>query len=107
DDNNDCTTGEACQAGTCRGGTNQVCTALDQCHVVGTCDPASGVCSNPNAPNGTTCNDGNACTTGEACQAGTCTGGTNKVCTPSEDWKVVGTGNRASGVAWHPNAPNG
>ena len=26
-----------------------VCTASDQCHVAGTCDPATGACSNPNA----------------------------------------------------------
>src|SRR5216684_665797 len=39
------------------------CTASDQCHVAGTCDPATGMCSNPPKANGTACNDGNACTT--------------------------------------------
>src|SRR5258707_1338526 len=43
-----------------------VCTALDQCHDVGTCNASTGACSNPAKPNGTTCSDGNACT-----QAGT------------------------------------
>jgi hypothetical protein len=38
------------------------CTAVDQCHSAGTCNPATGVCSNPSKANGTSCNDGNACT---------------------------------------------
>ena len=29
------------------------CTALDQCHAAGTCNPATGACSNPAKPNGT------------------------------------------------------
>jgi hypothetical protein len=58
---------------TCIGGTPVVCTASDQCHVAGTCNPASGTCDNPAAPNGTACNDGNHCTN-DTCQSGTCTG---------------------------------
>jgi probable HAF family extracellular repeat protein len=42
-----CTTGETCQAGLCTGGSAVTCTALDACHSVGTCDPGTGVCSNP------------------------------------------------------------
>ena len=65
-DGNACTgaTGDAdsCHAGMCNGGDPTVCSASDQCHVAGTCDPATGACSNPNAPDGTPCNDGNACT---------------------------------------------
>ncbi|HXU00899.1 MAG TPA: discoidin domain-containing protein, partial [Polyangia bacterium] len=52
------------------------CTASDQCHVAGVCDANTGVCSNPNKTNGSTCNDSNACTTGETCQNGTCGSGT-------------------------------
>jgi len=51
--------------------TPVVCTASDQCHVAGTCDLATGQCSNPPALDGTPCNDGNLCT-GENCQAGMC-----------------------------------
>src|SRR5207245_2700811 len=47
---------------TCSGVT---CTALDACHDVGTCDPTSGVCSNPPKPDFTPCNDNNNCTTGD------------------------------------------
>jgi len=50
------------------------CTSLDQCHVAGTCDPGTGLCSNPNAADGTLCTDGNACTSGDACTGGTCSG---------------------------------
>jgi MYXO-CTERM domain-containing protein len=37
------------------------------------CDPATGTCSDPAAPDGTTCDDGNACTSNDACQSGSCT----------------------------------
>jgi hypothetical protein len=53
-----------------------VCTASDQCHVAGTCDSGSGLCSDPAAPNGTTCDDGNAATDGDVCTGGTCAGST-------------------------------
>src|SRR5438067_7327213 len=72
-DNNACTSGETCQNGSCGHPTSTVtCTALDQCHVAGTCDPMSGVCSNPNKANGTACNDNNACTTPDKCPNGAC-----------------------------------
>ena len=74
-DGNACTQTDTCQTGTCAGGNPVVCTASDQCHVAGTCNPMTGICYNPNAPNGTACNDSNVCTTADACQAGTCTGG--------------------------------
>ena len=47
-----------------------VCTASDQCHAAGICNPATGTCSNPAAPDGTACNDGNGCTTDDTCQRG-------------------------------------
>lgn len=49
-----------------------VCTALDQCHVAGTCDPATGSCSTPARTDETPCDDGNACTVGEVCRGGSC-----------------------------------
>ena len=46
DDGNLCTQGDNCQSGVCQG--NPVtCTALDQCHVAGTCSPVTGLCNNP------------------------------------------------------------
>src|SRR5438128_12329757 len=61
-DGNACTQSDSCQNGTCTGSNPVVCTALDQCHDVGTCNTATGICSQPAKANGSTCNDGNACT---------------------------------------------
>ena len=74
-DGNPCTRTDSCQAGTCVGSNPVSCTALDQCHVAGTCETSTGACSNPAKPDGTACNDGSACTTGDTCSGGTCVGG--------------------------------
>ncbi len=89
-DGNACTSGETCQNGACGSPTSTVtCAALDQCHVAGVCDPATGGCSNPNAPNSTSCNDSNACTSGETCQNGVCGSPTSTVtCTPPDQCHV-------------------
>src|ERR1700675_787379 len=47
-DRNACTQTDTCQAGTCVGSKPIVCTASDQCHTAGTCNPSTSVCSNPN-----------------------------------------------------------
>jgi hypothetical protein len=73
-DSNACTQTDTCQAGVCIGGNPVVCTAIDQCHNAGTCNPANGQCSNPAKPDGTTCNDGNASTCTDVCIDGTCAG---------------------------------
>ncbi|HYV20572.1 MAG TPA: protease pro-enzyme activation domain-containing protein [Verrucomicrobiae bacterium] len=78
-DNSLCTSGDTCQGGTCVGGSPVVCTASDQCHAAGVCSPSTGLCSNPNAPNGQTCDDVNACTSPDTCTGGTCSG-TPTVC---------------------------
>ena len=46
-DGNPCTLTDTCSLGTCLGGNPKVCTASDQCHMVGTCDTTTGTCSNP------------------------------------------------------------
>jgi len=74
DDGNACTTGEVCVGGTCQLGVGLACSPSDQCHVAGICDPLTGLCSNPAAPNGTACNDGNPCTGGDVCVNGVCGG---------------------------------
>ena len=60
---------DTCQAGTCTGANPVTCAATDACHAAGTCNPATGTCSNPAAANGTACNDGNACTQTDTCQS--------------------------------------
>ena len=75
-----CETGNLCTADTCvagvctEGDPNITCPDPDQCHLPGTCDPDTGVCSNPIKTNGATCNDGLFCTATDTCQGGICTG---------------------------------
>jgi hypothetical protein len=87
DDGDDCTQTDTCQNGSCVGGTAVVCPAADECHDPGTCDPATGDCSNPNKTNGTACTDGFCCGGGckeccsdQDCPSGYCHG--HKVCAP-------------------------
>jgi len=68
---------------------------------VGTCDPATGGCSNPNKADGTACDDGNLCTQNDACQAGTCTG-TAVTCTAQDDCHAVGTCSPITGTCNNP-----
>jgi hypothetical protein len=75
-DGNACTQSDACQLGVCTGSNSVVCAAPDQCHTAGSCDPLTGVCTNPAKPNGTACDDGHACTQSDSCQAGACVGTT-------------------------------
>jgi hypothetical protein len=106
-DGNGCTQGDTCQSGTCTGANTVVCNAVDACHTAGTCNPDTGFCSNPTAPNGTACSDGNGCTQGDSCQSGTCTGGSPVVCTPSDACHSAGTCGPSTGVCSNPAKPNG
>jgi hypothetical protein len=106
-DGNACTQTDTCQSGTCTGTNPVVCTASDQCHDVGTCDAASGACSNPAKANGATCSDGNACTQSDTCQSGTCTGSNPVVCTASDQCHDAGTCNPTTGVCSNPAKANG
>src|SRR5207245_2618665 len=84
-------------------GTNPVvCTASDQCHTAGTCNPATGACSNPAKSNGAPCDDGNDCTQSDTCQAGACLGTNPVVCTASDQCHSAGTCNPATGACTNP-----
>jgi hypothetical protein len=91
----------------CTGANPVVCSALDQCHAAGVCNPATGVCSNPKAPNGAACNDGNACTQADTCQAGACTGASPVVCAAPDQCHDAGVCNAATGAVLEPAAANG
>jgi streptogramin lyase len=91
----------------CVGSNPVVCTPSDQCHVAGTCNTVTGICSNPNAPDGTACTDGNACTQADACQTGMCAGGSPVVCMASDQCHLAGMCNPMTGVCTNPNAPDG
>jgi hypothetical protein len=59
-DRDACTSGETCQASTCRGGTAIVCnTPPSGCRAaLGSCQPATGQCAYPPLPDGTACGMG-------------------------------------------------
>lgn len=101
DDGDACTRTDTCQGGVCVGSNPVTCTALDQCHAVGVCNPATGTCSNPNKPNDTACNDGNACTQTDTCQGGVCTGSNPVVCA-AEACENPGVCNPADGICSPP-----
>jgi hypothetical protein len=73
-DGNGCTLTDGCVSGACVGANPVTCTALDQCHDVGTCQAATGTCTNPNKANGVSCDDANACTDNDVCASGVCAG---------------------------------
>jgi RHS repeat-associated protein len=107
DDANACTQTDVCENGTCAGSNPIACTATDQCHVPGTCDPSTGACSNPQASNGTACNDGNECTQTDTCQSGTCTGTNPILCTASDQCHIAGACDPTTGACSNPGAPDG
>jgi RHS repeat-associated protein len=106
-DGSACTTGDSCQAGACVAGAAIVCTALDQCHDAGTCNPQTGACSTVAKPDGAVCNDGNACTLTDVCASGACTGTTSVVCAAQDACHVAGSCNPATGMCSNPLAPSG
>jgi hypothetical protein len=104
-DGNPCTFGDICVSGVCAG-VVITCSASDPCHEPGTCNPSTGVCSNPAAGSGTACDDGNACTTGDVCTAGVC-GGAAVTCSASDPCHEPGTCNPSTGVCSNPTAGDG
>ncbi len=73
-DEDACTQEDICEEGMCIGTTPVICTALSQCHDIGTCNPTTGQCSQPFKVNNSTCDDGDACTDEDVCNSGTCRG---------------------------------
>jgi MYXO-CTERM domain-containing protein len=56
DDQDACTENDTCQAGSCSG--DAVDCTPGECHLEGSCDPATGECSYSELPNGTPCSEG-------------------------------------------------
>ncbi len=106
-DGNPCTQSDTCRAGVCVGGDPVVCSASDACHDAGSCDPATGACSNPAKADGTSCNDGNACTQTDRCQAGVCTDMNPVVCVALDQCHAAGICNPASGSCSNPSMAEG
>jgi hypothetical protein len=78
---NKCNQSYSCQGGVCTGSNPVTCKALDQCHVVGTCDMTTGACSNPLPTAPTSCTGTDKCNQTYMCQSGTCTGSNPVTCT--------------------------
>jgi N-acetylneuraminic acid mutarotase len=107
DDGNACTQIDTCQQGACVGSSSITCAASDPCHLAGVCNPSTGACSNPTAPDDSACDDGNACTLRDTCLAGKCTGSNAVQCAASDACHVVGTCDPSTGVCSSPAKPNG
>ena len=76
-----CNADTCCAPSRCAGG----CPASDGCHLLGACDEDTGLCSDPVAPDGLTCDDNDASTQNDACKAGVCVGIVvcgNQICRP-------------------------
>jgi hypothetical protein len=107
DDGDKCTQTDTCQNGVCAGGNPVVCSASDQCHDVGVCAKATGLCSNPNKVDGSSCDDGNQCTQSDSCQGGACAGSKPIVCTPLGACFVAGVCDTKTGICSNPPASSG
>jgi hypothetical protein len=106
-DGDACTQSDTCQSGVCVGTNPVVCTASDQCHVAGLCDPQTGFCSDPAKPDGSACNDGNLCTQLDTCQTGACSGGNPVICVASDQCHLPGSCDTGTGFCSNPVAADG
>ncbi|MBK8254937.1 MAG: hypothetical protein IPK82_20055 [Polyangiaceae bacterium] len=106
-DGDSCTVSDTCQNGACVAGPAVTCTAQDQCHIAGTCNPGTGTCSNPMKADGAACNDNNACTQTDTCQAGACTGANPLTCTAQDQCHIAGTCNPGTGTCSNPMKADG
>ena len=104
-----CLEGSVCdETGACVGGLPRTCPGTQNaCRQTGVCDQATGLCTNPPVPDGTTCDDANACTTASTCQMGTCSGTTTVTCPAPALCKLPGACNPATGACSYANIPNG
>ncbi|MBK9265907.1 MAG: S8 family serine peptidase [Polyangiaceae bacterium] len=106
DDGNACTQSDTCKTGVCTGANPVVCPMPDICHEVGVCDPMTGMCSNPEKPEGTACDDGDACTLNDGCIAGVCAGSSVN-CTALDDCHDAGVCDPMTGTCSNPEKPEG
>lgn len=107
DDGSRCTQTDTCQGGVCLGGSRVTCSASDQCHVAGNCDPSTGNCSNPPAQDGAACVDGSLCSTLDRCQSGVCVGSNPVKCSPSDQCHLAGSCDAQTGNCSNPAKADG
>jgi MYXO-CTERM domain-containing protein len=102
-----CTMNDTCVGGKCTAGTPVVCAAKDQCHNPGVCDTTTGMCTNPQAPDGMSCDDGDKCTQTDACMGGVCTGSNPKMCAAMDECHTAGMCDPTSGTCSNPTKADG
>jgi hypothetical protein len=106
-DGNGCTQIDTCLAGTCVGSNAVECRPADECHVAGTCDPQTGVCSNPPSADFTPCDDRNLCTQSDICIGGACVGTAPVHCAPQGQCEIEGSCEPSTGACRPVFAPDG
>ncbi|MGH7893172.1 MAG: PQQ-binding-like beta-propeller repeat protein [Candidatus Binatia bacterium] len=89
DDDDACTLGNACAAGTCVFTERIVCTPASPCHTA-VCDPVDASCSSVPKGDGAICDDQNACTVLDRCIALVCTGTITPACGDDEPCTMDG-----------------
>ena len=107
DDDDPCTTIDACAAGACAGTEPRVCAAAPSCRQPGVCNSATGECDYAALSNGSDCDDSDACTTLDSCQAGACTSGSATTCAPIDDCHGAGSCDPALGLCSTPALSDG
>lgn len=102
-----CTTVDACLEGSCTGYQPVQCSAQDQCHDSGVCNSATGVCSNPNKQDGSSCSDNDLCTQTDECFSGVCVGNNSVVCPSPSACHKLGKCNTLTGICSNPLLEDG
>jgi hypothetical protein len=84
---------------------------IDQCHAAQVCDQHNGLCTNPNAPNGTPCDDNDPSTPVTTCSNGVCSASITKwsegtanwpdeACNPNSSFGNCNTNDQGHADAW-------
>jgi len=82
------------------------CNGATACKQAGVWNPATGVCTYANKPNGIVCNDNNNCTSSDVCTNGACAGAPT-ICPAPVVCKQAGVCNPATGVCNYADQANG
>jgi hypothetical protein len=104
DDNNGCTSTDACNNGQCVG---KAVICNDPCLTDAACDPNAGRCVGTPVADGTTCEGDSLCASSSSCQAGACTTKTSKTCTALDSCHQAGACDEVSGECTQPTAYSG
>ena len=107
DDGDPCTQVDTCLAGACIGTDRVQCPTLDECHDAGVCEPATGACRHPVAPDGRGCDDGDACTRRDICESGQCIGVEPMSCPGDGQCRLDGECDPETGRCQLEEAPDG